>query len=107
MEQEKNKKFFGLIKRIIICAILLATSIFVIQTAKYYVRNDIENQTNLIINNNNVTKRLKSKLIVENENIYISINDLKNFFDNFIYEDSNQVITSSEKKWHQLVLMKK
>lgn len=43
--------------------------------------------TNLIINNRNVTENLKKNILIQNGEIYLSKQDLGNFFDKYIYED--------------------
>ena len=56
--------------------------------------------TNLVINNNNVTDYLKNEILIQDDEIYISKDDLANFFDKYIYEDTenNQIITTYEDK---------
>ena len=56
--------------------------------------------TNLVINNNNVTDYLKNEILIQDDEIYISKDDLANFFDKYIYEDTenNQIITAYEDK---------
>ena len=92
----KAKKIWGAIKRIIIILILLAISAFILKTSKYYINDDITDKTNLIINNNNVTARVKADLIIKEDIIYISMRDIDNFFDQYIYldEDVNKIITT-------------
>ena len=92
---EKNippKKNFllGAIKRIIIVGMLVVLAIFALNTSKYYKNDDITDKTNVIINNNNVTARLKQEIIIENDEIYMSMSDIRNFFDNYIYEETVQ-----------------
>lgn len=95
-EPEKSNLIMGALKRIIIVGILIAVSIFVLDTSKYYKNDDITDKTNLIINNNNVTSRLKQEIIIEDDKIYMSISDVKNFFDNYVYEEKtqNRIITT-------------
>ena len=56
--------------------------------------------TNLIINNKNVTENLKKDILIQSGEIYISKQDLGNFFDKYIYEDieTEKVITTYNKK---------
>ena len=56
--------------------------------------------TNLIINNRNVTENLKKNILIQNGEIYLSKQDLGNFFDKYIYEDkeTEQIITTYNKK---------
>ena len=89
-EELKRNSFLGAVKRIIVVGILLVISIFALDTAQYYKNDDITNKTNVIINNNNVTARLKQDIIIEDDEIYMSMADIKNFFDNYIYEEEVQ-----------------
>lgn len=95
-----NNGFFITIRRIVVVFFLLVASIFVLKTSKYYIKDDITNKTNLIINNNNVTARLKQELMIKDDQIYISMKDIKNFFDNYIYEEEQikQIVTTYDKK---------
>ena len=70
-----------------------------------YIANDYivigkNKTTNLVINNRNVTGNLKKDILIENGEIYISKQDLGNFFDKYIYEDKDteQIITTYNKK---------
>lgn len=93
-EKTKSK----LISKLIIVAIFLGLVYFVLKIAPNYVNNEITNTANLVINNSNVTNNLKQEVIVENGIIYISKEDIENFFDPHIYYDEkyNQIITTSE-----------
>lgn len=88
-EGKKNMKII-----IIIVAILLVGIIA-------FKMNDLivfgKNKTiNLVINNKNVTSNLKKDILIKDEEIYLSKQDLANFFDKYIYEDTqnNQIITT-------------
>ncbi len=70
-----------------------------------YIANDYiilgkKKTTNLIINNKNVTENLKKDILIQDGEIYISKQDLGNFFDKYIYEDAEteQIITTYNKK---------
>ncbi len=100
MEEKKKIKISIIIAIIIIILVLIAGAI-----GAYYVikRNYIVNylnQTNLIINNSNVTESLKKHIYNKDGVIYISKPDIYNFFDNTIIYDEkyNQLITSSSTK---------
>ena len=89
----KRKKIVFIIIGIIILGIIA------------YIANDYivigkNKTTNLVINNRNVTGNLKKDILIENGEIYISKQDLGNFFDKYIYEDqeTEQVITTYNKK---------
>lgn len=96
-EIEKKKKriiktFFTIIIIIILGIIALIANNFIIL--------DKNKNTNLIINNKNVTSNLKNNVLIEDGIIYLSEPDIANFFDKHIYEDKdiNEVITTYEKK---------
>ena len=74
----KNKKMIKIIFAIIVL-------IFVGIMANNYIIFDKNKSINLIINNNNVTSQLKNEVIIEEDNIYISEADIKNFFDKILY----------------------
>ena len=61
---------------------------------------DKNKNINLVINNKNVTSNLKKEIIIEDGNIYLSKQDIGNFFDKYIYEDkeNNQIITTYDTK---------
>ena len=94
VEEKKPKTKLKILVIIIAILILIAIAI----TATYVIkRNYIVkkiNQTNLIINNSNVTSSLKKSIYKENGVIYIAKPDIYNFFDNTIMYDEkyNQII---------------
>lgn len=93
-----TKKFY--IYKVIVTAIFAVCMVFILKKAPNYIRNDIEDKTNLVINNSNITKNLKNDVIVENDIVYISTKDIANFFDGSIFYDNkyNQIITTSDTK---------
>ena len=107
MKQEP-KKIKPKIKKIIICII----AIIVLGTIAYNISNNIivdkNKSINLVINNKNVTSNLKKEIIIENDNIYISKQDLGNFFDKYIYEDTenNNIVTTYNNKIASISLEK-
>lgn len=101
--KEKNKvKNKGFLKLIKVCIFLLLV-IIVFELAPNYEKNDAYdiNKINLIINNNNITKKLKYDLFKNEKNvIYMSKQDVENYFDKYIYieEKTNQIITTYGEK---------
>ena len=89
-----------LILRIIVVAIILGLMVFAIKIAPNYARDEFADRTNLIINNNNITRNVKSNIIIEDNTIYLSTSDIKNFFDEYLLVDSDnsRVITTSNTK---------
>lgn len=94
---EKKKKriiktFISIIAIIVICIIGYK--------ANDYIIFDKNKKTNLVLNNRNVTTYLKKDILIKENEIYISKQDLGNFFDKYIYEDTknNQIITTYNTK---------
>lgn len=96
--KRKNIRIWHAIRRCSISTILLCMVALLITLAPNYERSDLEGKTNLIINNNNITKSLKSEIILENDSIYISFDDVKNFFDEYLLLDGDRIITTSNTK---------
>ncbi len=97
--REKNRKD-NIIKRIVIVLIMLIISAFILIKAQNYLRENAEGEINLIINNNNVTERLKHDIQIKNNIVYVSMEDIKNFFDKYIYveEEINEIVTTYDRK---------
>ena len=89
----KRKNFIFIIIGVILLGIIACV-------ANNYIIVGKNKITNLVINNRNVTENLKKDILIENGEIYISKQDLGNFFDKYIYEDqeTEQVITTYNKK---------
>lgn len=100
---DKNKSQINvsrLILRIIIVAIALLLLLFVIKIAPNYTKDEFADRINLIINNNNITRNVKSEIIIEDNTIYLSTDDVKNFFDEYLLveKENERVITTSNTK---------
>ena len=99
MNRKKSEtKLLHAIRRSTITIIFLVSIIFLINIAPNYIKEAKDDRTNIIINNKNVTNDLKNSIIVQNEKIYISTADIKNFFDEYLIEDDNIVILTSSTK---------
>ena len=83
-----------------IIAIIIVLLLIVIYNLNNYIVLDKNKTTNLVINNKNVTSNLKKDIIIDGDNIYLSKQDLANFFDKYIYEDTknNSIITTYNNK---------
>ncbi len=88
------------IYKLIVTVIFALCVVFILNKAPNYIRNDITSKTNLVINNNNITKNLRNDVIVEDGIVYISTQDIANFFDGSIFYDNkyDQIITTSDTK---------
>ena len=97
--RERNKKD-NILKRVIIVLILLATTVFILLKAQNYLKEKTEGEINLIINNNNVTSKLKHEVKIKDGVVYVSMDDIENFFDKYIYieDEINEVVTTYDKK---------
>ena len=97
--QEMNKK-----KKRIIYTFLTIVALFIVFAIAMVLNNfiilDKNETTNLVINNNNITSNLKNEIKIEDGIIYLSKEDIANFFDPYIYEEpsENLIITTYDKK---------
>lgn len=111
MKNKKEKKQkSNILLKIVIIAIFLALVAAVINLAPNYIRNEIKDKMNIIINNNDVTTSMKFDAFVDEKDIvYIATKDIANFFDEDIYYDNvyDQIITTSETKVAVLPIDKK
>ena len=91
MKQRMTKEQIEKKKKRIIKTFITIIVIILIGIIAYNINNHIildkNKNINLVINNKNVTSNLKKEIIIENDNIYISKQDLGNFFDKYIYEN--------------------
>lgn len=103
MSRRENRVANGkskILKKIIIVLILIIVATFIGLKVYNNIRNARPEKANLVINNNNVTAKLKKDVIIENDTVFLAQEDVKNFFDKYIYKDeaTNQIITTYEKK---------
>lgn len=93
----KNK---DVIKKVIILLLALVVIGFIVVKAEIFIKEKTDGKINLIINNNNVTSRLKNEVKIDDGIIYVSMDDMKNFFDKYIYieEETNEIITTYDDK---------
>lgn len=108
--KKEGKQKSNILLKIVIIAIFLALVAVVINLAPNYIRNEIKDKMNIIINNNDVTTSMKFDAFVDEKDIvYIATKDIANFFDEDIYYDNvyDQIITTSETKVAVLPIDKK
>lgn len=106
-KKKKTKK--SKMNKFIRIVIYLVFLLIVFNLAPNYEKNDlyVENTINLIIDNNNVTKNLEYNLFIDEKNVvYMSIEDIKEYFDEEIKYDkeSNEIITIYGEKEAKLPL---
>ena len=104
MKQRMTKEQMEKKKKRIIKIFITIISIILIGVIAYNINNyiilDKNKNINLVINNKNVTSNLKKEIIIEDDNIYLSKQDLENFFDKYIYEDTenDNIVTTYHNK---------
>lgn len=94
--KSKKRTIIGLIIGLILVTIIgIVTFIF----SQLFVE-DNNSTTNLVINNKNVTANLKNEIIIKDNVVYLSKQDISNFFDKYIYEESKNktIITTYNNK---------
>ena len=94
-ENKGNKTIFNIF--IVIVFLILVAGVFYF--SPNYIREDYDGKTKVLINNNNVTLKMKKDVYVdENNNIFLSLEDIKNYFDKYIEynEQTGEIITTSE-----------
>lgn len=97
-KKPKHRILKWFIKIFVVIAIIAGIAL-AIKVAPNYKNNDITDRTNLVINYSNVTGRMKHNLIIDDNGVvYLSLNDIANYYDGNIYFDEqyNQIVTSSE-----------
>lgn len=94
---EKKKKKIIRVFTTIVSIIVISIVAFI---ANDFIILDNNEKLNLVINNNNITANLKKDVLIEDNIIYLSKQDIANFFDKYIYEEKeiNQIITTYDKK---------
>lgn len=94
-ERNSSKYVFNII--IVLVFLVLVGGIFYI--SPNYIREDYEGKTKVLINNNNVTLKMKNDVYIdENNNVFLSLDDVENYFDKYIQydEENGDIVTTSE-----------
>ena len=73
------------IKKILIIAIVILVVVFILIKAEVFIKEQTNDTISLVINNTNVTKRLQHEVKIDEGIIYVSMEDMENFFDKYIY----------------------
>ena len=94
--QKKHNKGFNKLALIIMFIIILIIIIKIGENVKISKYPDIQ----IIIDNNNITKELNNAVLLKDDKIYMSFDDIKKVLDETIYqeENTNLIITSSDLK---------
>lgn len=97
MKEKKINK--NVIKRVAIVLAMLLVVIGALVIAQNIEREKANDTISLIINNRNVTERLKHDIKIEDGIIYVSIDDVENFFDKYIeIEETDEIVTTYNDK---------
>ena len=100
-EVKPKRRILKIFIKLLIVVVLLVGVAFAVKLAPNYITKDITDRNNLIINYSNVTGRMKHDLIIdENGVVYLSFEDIMNYYDKHIYYDEqyDQIVTSTETK---------
>ena len=100
MTKEEIRRKKAKIKKTFFSIIIIILLIFVSLIINDYVIRDKNKTTNLVVNNENVTSTLKNDILIEDDIVYLSKDDISTLFDKYIYidEETNQIITTFDKK---------
>ena len=96
MKKEGNKNL-KTVRNVVIILVVLIIIALIFTFAKNFMKDENDNKISMIINNRDVTERLKKEIFIDEKGvIYVSKADIANFFDEYIYndEDSKQIITT-------------
>lgn len=99
MKEKNERNSSKLILNIFIVIVFLAILGGVFYLSPNYIREDYDGKTKVLINNNNVTLKMKNDVYIdENNNVFLSLADVRNYFDKYIeYDKENgDIITTSE-----------
>ncbi len=94
-ERNSSKIIFNIF--IVIVFLVLVGGVFYL--SPNYIREDYDGKTKVLINNNNVTLKMKNDVYIdENNNVFLSLADVRNYFDKYIeYDKENgSIVTTSE-----------
>jgi hypothetical protein len=100
IKKKNNKKYYNKsYKKIAFVVVLILIIILIINLKSTPGKVKNEN-TQIILNNENITSNLQDDIIREEEKIYMSFNDIQKFLDNTIYQEDETglIITASNKK---------
>lgn len=105
IKQKKSNKF-KIVLTIVITLVSLGVATFAMHIAPDYQKAGTEDMINLIINNNNVTAKMKNEVYIDDNGvIYLSKSDVQNYFDKYIkyYEEDKRLVTTYEDKMAILI----
>ena len=97
---KERKININVIKRVAIVLAIMVVTVFILVKAGDFAKEKNDTTINLVINNRNVTERLKNDIKIKDGIIYMSMKDIDNFFDKYIYieEETNEIVTTYDDK---------
>ena len=75
------------IRNIILVVLFGIIIMLCLYIAPNFKKTGSEGKINLVINYKNVTEKMKGRVIKEESQIYLSVDDIKNYYDKYIYYD--------------------
>lgn len=99
MKEKNERNSSKVILNIFIVIVFLVLVGGVFYLSPNYIREDYDGKTKVLINNNNVTLKMKNDVYIdENNNVFLSLADIRNYFDKYIeYDKENgDIVTTSE-----------
>ena len=97
---KERKININVIKRVAIVLAIMVVTVFILVKAGDFAKEKNNDTISLVINNRNVTERLEHEIKIEDGIIYVSMDDMQNFFDKYIYieEETNEIVTTYDDK---------
>ena len=99
MKEKNERNSSKLILNIFIVLVFLVLVGGVFYLSPNYIREDYDGKTKDLINNNNVTLKMKNDVYLdENNNVFLSLADIRNYFDKYIEynKENGDIVTTSE-----------
>lgn len=99
MKEKNERNSSKLILNIFIVLVFLVLVGGVFYLSPNYIREDYDGKTKVLINNNNVTLKMKNDVYIdENNNVFLSLDDIRNYFDKYIEynKENGDIVTTSE-----------
>lgn len=99
MKEKNERNSSKLILNIFIVLVFLVLVGGVFYLSPNYIREDYDGKTKVLINNNNVTLKMKNDVYIdENNNVFLSLADIRNNFDKYIEynKENGDIVTTSE-----------
>lgn len=96
MEENKKKSRSNKNKKILIYAIIIFLVVVFIIIKNNTIKKNYK--TELIVSNENITDTLKNEIIIKENVVYLSLEDVQKYFDKDLYQEDNKIILTSTRK---------